>query len=50
VADLAETGRTNREIAQELFVTEKTVEGHLRNAFDKLEVRSRLALPEALAS
>jgi DNA-binding CsgD family transcriptional regulator len=50
VADLAAAGRTNREIAQELFVTEKTVEGHLRNAFDKLEVRSRLALPEALAS
>jgi DNA-binding CsgD family transcriptional regulator len=50
VADLAAAGRTNREIAQELFVTEKTVEGHLRNAYDKLEVRSRLALPEALAS
>ena len=50
VADLAAVGRTNREIAQELFVTEKTVEGHLRNAYDKLEVRSRLALPEALAS
>jgi DNA-binding CsgD family transcriptional regulator len=50
VADLAAAGRTNREIAQELFVTEKTVEGHLRNAYDKLEVRSRLALPDALAS
>ena len=50
VAGLAAAGRTNREIAQELFVTEKTVEGHLRNAYDKLEVRSRLALPDALAS
>jgi DNA-binding CsgD family transcriptional regulator len=50
VADLAAAGKTNREIAQELFVTEKTVEGHLRNAYDKLEVRSRLALPDALAS
>jgi DNA-binding CsgD family transcriptional regulator len=50
VADLAAAGRTNREIAQELFVTEKTVEGHLRNAYDKLEVRSRLELPDALAA
>jgi DNA-binding CsgD family transcriptional regulator len=49
VAGLAAAGRTNREIAQELFVTEKTVEGHLRNVYDKLDVRSRLALPDALA-
>ena len=50
VAGLAAAGRTNREIAQELFVTEKTVEGHLRNAYGKLEVSSRLALPDALGT
>jgi DNA-binding CsgD family transcriptional regulator len=48
VADLAAEGRTNREIAQELYITEKTVENHLARAYDKLGVRSRTALPEAL--
>jgi DNA-binding CsgD family transcriptional regulator len=49
VADLAAAGRSNREIAQELYVTQKTVEGHLRNAYDKLGIRTRLGLAEALA-
>jgi DNA-binding CsgD family transcriptional regulator len=48
VAELAAGGRTNREIAQELYVTQKTVEGHLRHAYDKLGVRSRLELGDAL--
>jgi DNA-binding CsgD family transcriptional regulator len=48
VAELAAAGRTNREIAQELYVTEKTVEGHLSHAYDKLGIRSRSALPDAL--
>ena len=34
-------GRTNREIAQELVVTTKTVEAHLHNAYGKLGIRSR---------
>ena len=33
VADLAAAGRTNRDVAQELFVTPKTVEVHLSNAY-----------------
>ena len=32
---------TNREIAQALFVTARTVEGHLTQAFRKLDLRSR---------
>ncbi len=37
VAELAAAGGTNREIAQKLFVTEKTVETHLGRAFRKLD-------------
>lgn len=49
VADLAAGGRTNREIAQELFVTPKTVEVHLSAAYRKLGIASRHALAGALA-
>ena len=48
-AELAARGQTNREIAQTLFVTEKTVETHLGRAFRKLEVTSRRHLPGVLA-
>ena len=41
VAELAERGLTNREIAQALFVSTKTVEFHLRNAYFKLRISSR---------
>lgn len=44
VADLAAEGLTNREIAQALFVTVKTVEWHLRNTYVKLEIGSRQEL------
>ena len=50
VAGLAADGLTNRAIAQRLFVTDKTVEGHLANAYGKLGVRSRRDLPEALVA
>jgi DNA-binding CsgD family transcriptional regulator len=46
IAELVALGRTNREIAAELFVSEKTVEGHLRNVFTKLEVSARAAVAE----
>ena len=36
---------TNREIAQAFFLTEKTVETHLRNAYRKLDIGSRSQLP-----
>ncbi|HTE63130.1 MAG TPA: AAA family ATPase [Solirubrobacteraceae bacterium] len=50
VADLAASGDTNRDIAQALYVTPKTVEVHLSNAYRKLGVRSRRELPEVLAT
>ena len=48
VALLASEGHTNREIAQALFVSLRTVETHLTHAYQKLEVRSREDLPAAL--
>jgi ATP/maltotriose-dependent transcriptional regulator MalT len=49
VAGLAAQGMSNREIAEALFVTLKTVEWHLSRAFEKAEVRSRRELGAALA-
>ena len=48
VARLAAEGRSNREVADELVVSIKTVEYHLRNAFQKLGVTSRRQLSERL--
>ena len=50
VAELAAGGATNREIAQALFVTPKTVEVHLGNAYRKLGIASRRDLPGVPAS
>jgi len=44
VAKLAAAGRTNREIADALFMSVRTVEGHLSHAYAKLGVRSRTEL------
>ncbi|MGE5282480.1 MAG: LuxR C-terminal-related transcriptional regulator [Chloroflexota bacterium] len=41
---------TNREIAQSLTVTAKTVETHLRHVFQKLDIARRTELPGALKS
>jgi len=49
VADLAASGMTNRQIAQTLFVTVKTVEAHLSAAYHKLDITSRRELAAALA-
>ena len=48
VVALAAEGATNRDIAQTLYVTPKTVEVHLSNAYRKLGIRSRRELPGAL--
>jgi DNA-binding CsgD family transcriptional regulator len=48
VARLAADGRTNREIAQALYVTLKTVEGHLAQVYGKLEIGGRDELRQAL--
>ena len=49
VARLAGEGQTNREIAQALYVTLKTVEGHLARAYAKLGIAGRAGLADALA-
>jgi DNA-binding CsgD family transcriptional regulator len=49
IAELASQGLTNREIAQTLFITTRTVEGHLTSVFRKLMLDSRDELPAALA-
>ncbi|MCQ6555005.1 AAA family ATPase [Streptomyces sp. C10-9-1] len=48
VAELAAAGRSNREIAQALFVTPKTVEAHLASSYRKLDISSRRQLGEKL--
>ena len=48
VADLVAQGMTNREAAQALFVTEKTVEAHLGSAYRKLGIHSRAQLAHRL--
>jgi DNA-binding CsgD family transcriptional regulator len=48
IAELAADGQTNREIAQSLFITTRTVEGHLTSVFRKLQLDSRSALRAVL--
>jgi DNA-binding CsgD family transcriptional regulator len=49
VARMAAEGLTNREIAEAVFVTPKTVEVHLSSVYRKLEISSRSQLPAMLA-
>jgi DNA-binding NarL/FixJ family response regulator len=48
IARLAAEGKTNREIALTLYLTLKTVEGHLARAYGKLGISGRRELPGAL--
>jgi DNA-binding NarL/FixJ family response regulator len=48
VARMAADGMANKEIAQALFVTVRTVEAHLHHAYQKLDISSRAELPAAL--
>jgi DNA-binding CsgD family transcriptional regulator len=50
VTQLAAAGLSNRDIAQHLFITTRTVEGHLTHAYQKLDITSREQLSAALAS
>ncbi len=50
VADFAAKGLSNKDIAQTLFVTTKTVEVHLSNVYRKLGIGSRNELPQALGT
>jgi DNA-binding NarL/FixJ family response regulator len=49
VCELAAAGKGNRAIAQELFLSIKTVETHLAAGYRKLGVNTRAALAQALA-
>ena len=44
IADLIAAGRTNREVAEQLVLSTRTIEAHLRNIYGKLGVRSRVEL------
>jgi ATP/maltotriose-dependent transcriptional regulator MalT len=48
VARLVVDRKTNSEIAAELFLSQKTVETHLRNIFRKIDVSSRVELARAV--
>lgn len=48
VAQMAEVGRSNRDIAQELFLSPKTVENHLGRVYVKLGITGRRDLGRAL--
>ena len=50
VAAMATQGLSNREIAEALFLTRRTVEMHLTGAYRKLDVSGRQDLPAALAA
>jgi len=49
IAELVAAGRTNREVAAQLVLSERTIEAHLRNVYAKLGVRSRVELTRRLA-
>jgi DNA-binding CsgD family transcriptional regulator len=44
IADLVAAGRTNREIAEQLVLSPRTIDAHLRSIYAKLGVRSRVEL------
>src|ERR1700721_1304879 len=44
VAELVSKGLSNKEVAGQLFVTEKTVKFHLTNIYKKMAVKSRAQL------
>jgi DNA-binding NarL/FixJ family response regulator len=50
VAEMAAGGRTNRQIAQALFVTVKAVEAHLHHTYQKLNLHTRTQLADALSA
>jgi len=50
IAELAAAGLTNKEIGERLFLSHRTISGHLHRLFPKLGITSRAALRDALTS
>jgi DNA-binding CsgD family transcriptional regulator len=50
VAAIVGRGATNREAAEQLFLSPKTIDFHLRNIYRKLQVRSRTELAVHIAA
>jgi DNA-binding CsgD family transcriptional regulator len=50
VANLAAQGSTNRQIADKVFISQHTVNTHLRHVFEKLGVNSRMHLMRVVES
>lgn len=48
VSELAASGLTNRQIAEQLFVTIKAIEWHLSNTYSKLGISGRTELADAM--
>ena len=48
IARLARDGRSNPQIGEQLFLSRRTVEWHLRKVFTKLNISSRQELRDAL--
>lgn len=49
IAQLVALGKTNKEVAAQLFITPRTVEGHLTHIYAKLRVRSRAELAHRMS-
>jgi two-component system nitrate/nitrite response regulator NarL len=50
VAELIDAGMSNKEIATQLCISMATVKNHVHNIFEKLEIRRRSEVPEAIRS
>ncbi|MFD7135233.1 response regulator transcription factor [Streptomyces sp. NPDC059894] len=50
IATLAATGLTNKQIAERLFLSHRTIGTHLYQIYPKLGINSRAALRDALAA
>jgi len=50
IAALAAAGHTNREIAEQLYITLRTVETHLTHAFQKLQITARAQLADSMTT